>query len=90
MSKLLLHWSVRELAKRLPVAHTGVALNIVNPGLCKTNLIRNSSLMLKATTFFCQLLLGRSAEVGSRAILYGVVAGLKSHGKYLSECQIRE
>jgi hypothetical protein len=33
---------------------------------------------------------GRTAEMGSRTLLHGAVAGKEAHGKYLSECEIKE
>lgn len=35
-------------------------------------------------------MMARSAEVGSRTILHGLVAGEGSHGKLLSGCKIKE
>lgn len=35
-------------------------------------------------------MMARSAEVGSRTILHGLVAGEESHGKLLSGCKIKE
>lgn len=35
-------------------------------------------------------MMARTAEVGSRTILHGLVAGEKSHGKLLSGCEIKE
>ena len=65
-------------------------INYLNPGLCVTELSRNSPfavwLMIAVMRFF----LGRTAEEGSRTLLHAAVAGEGSHGKYLSECEIRE
>ena len=35
-------------------------------------------------------MMARSAEVGSRTVLHGLVAGEESHGKLLSGCKIKE
>jgi len=35
-------------------------------------------------------LMGRTAEMGSRTLIYGLKAGQESHGKYLTECEVRE
>ena len=35
-------------------------------------------------------MMARTAEVGSRTILHGLVAGKESHGKLLSGCKIKE
>ncbi|CAG9973288.1 unnamed protein product [Clonostachys byssicola] len=90
VSKLILHFAARELAFRKPVDHSRVIINIVNPGLCKTNLLRDASAMLRFNLSIAKLIAGRSSEEGSRTLLHGVAAGEESHGKYLSECEIKE
>jgi hypothetical protein len=37
-----------------------------------------------------RLLVGRTAEQGSRTLIHAAVAGEESHGKFLSECEIKE
>jgi hypothetical protein len=34
--------------------------------------------------------LGRTAEEGSRTLLHGALGGQETHGKYLSECEVKE
>ena len=34
--------------------------------------------------------MGWTAEKGSRAYVHAIVAGKESHGKYLSECQVKQ
>jgi hypothetical protein len=34
--------------------------------------------------------IGRTTEMGSRTLLHGALAGKETHGKYLSECEIKE
>ncbi|POR32580.1 Uncharacterized protein TPAR_07214 [Tolypocladium paradoxum] len=89
-SKLLLHFATRQIAAIAPVKRTGVVVNIVNPGLCKTNLQSNVRLPMRIIALIMKLLIGRTAEVGSRTLLHGIASGAESHGKYLSDCQIRE
>jgi hypothetical protein len=43
-------------------------------------------MMIATMRFF----FARTAEMGSRTLLYAAVAGKETHGKYLSECEIRE
>ncbi|RSL62291.1 hypothetical protein CEP53_004797 [Fusarium sp. AF-6] len=37
-----------------------------------------------------RLIVGRSAEWGSRSLLFGMAAGGESHGRYLSYCEDTE
>ena len=86
---------VRALAERLPLADYGVIINTVNPGLCSTDLIRNvgttfTGVLTKIFVKILRALLARTAEEGSRNLLHAAVAGQDSHGKYLSDCEIKE
>ncbi|OBT63706.1 hypothetical protein VE03_06189 [Pseudogymnoascus sp. 23342-1-I1] len=90
LSKLLESIAVRQLTTLAPVSRTGVVMNTVCPGSCKTELGRN------APAAFVQILkeskdkYGRTAEDGSRTLLYGAVAGKESHGRFLDSCRIAE
>ncbi|KAF2791719.1 NAD(P)-binding protein [Melanomma pulvis-pyrius CBS 109.77] len=91
VSKLLELYAIRQLALLRPVSETGVTINYVNPGFCKTELSRNAGFILWAILGIMKIFLGRTAEVGSRTLLHaGVAAGKDSHGKYVSECEIKE
>lgn len=90
ISKLLEVYAVRQYALLHPVAETGVTINTVNPGLCVTGLSRNAPPPMRDHIVKMQQAMGRTAEAGSRTLLYGAVAGKDSHGKYTSECRIRE
>jgi NAD(P)-dependent dehydrogenase (short-subunit alcohol dehydrogenase family) len=89
-SKLILLYAVRELASMQPVSETGVTINFISPGLCFTELTRHVGLIPQLIIGTMRRLLGRTAEEGSRTLLHAAVAGKESHGKYLSECEIRE
>lgn len=89
LTKLLEIYAVRQLSSLLPVSETGVVINLVNPGLCVTELVRNVSWKVRLRIIIMRMLVGRTAEVGSRTLLHGAVAGMGSHGKYLSCCQIK-
>ncbi|KAK9483906.1 hypothetical protein V1527DRAFT_471573 [Lipomyces starkeyi] len=78
-SKLLEVLVVRELAPRL--ADSGVILNMLNPGLCHSQLARNAGWRL----WLLKLLLARSTEVGSRTLLAAAAAGEESHGAYMTD-----
>ncbi|KAK8136023.1 hypothetical protein PG984_003963 [Apiospora sp. TS-2023a] len=80
-----------RLARLYPPEKTGVVINMVNPGLCRTGLARYSTWYYQLYIDVIRVLLGaRTAEAGSRTILYGVAAGEETHGKFLSGCEIKE
>lgn len=89
-SKLALFFSMREFTAQNPASKSGVVINFVNPGLCDTKLDRNAPFMARVMIWTMKKVMARTAEVGSRTLLHGVAAGEESHGKYLSECRIRE
>ena len=78
-SKLLEVLFVRALAPK--IKDSGVALNILNPGLCHSSLSRDSGFGLEVMKFF----LARSTEVGSRTLVAAAAAGAKSHGRYMDD-----
>jgi hypothetical protein len=65
-------------------------MNLVTPGLCKTQLARNSGLAFRLQLAMANMLIGRTAEMGSRTILHAMAAGRESHGLYLGSCEIQE
>ncbi|KAL7961329.1 hypothetical protein V8C34DRAFT_274405 [Trichoderma compactum] len=90
VSKMFEHFAVRELASLKPVSETGVIVNLVDPGLCKTELNHELSLFSRFKAWCLKVIMGRSAEEGSRTLIHGIAAGEESHGKYLTSCEIRE
>lgn len=82
ISKLLGVLAFRQMAPRLE--GSGVVVNMLNPGLCHSELGRDGSLLLKLT----KIVLARSTEVGSRTLVASAVAGPESHGKYMSDAVI--
>ncbi|KIX94946.1 uncharacterized protein Z520_09256 [Fonsecaea multimorphosa CBS 102226] len=83
-SKLLEVLSVRQIAPKL--AGSGVILNMLNPGLCHSELAREASFVLTLLKFF----LARSTEVGSRTLVAAAEAGMESHGKYMSDGKVAD
>ncbi len=65
-------------------------MNMVAPGLCSTGLGRDARTFTKIMHETVRAMMARTAEVGSRTILHGLVAGEESHGKLLSGCKIKE
>lgn len=93
LSKLVQIHIIRQLARLYPPGKTGVVVNMVNPGLCRTGLARYSTWYYQLYIDVVRVLLrARSAEAGSRTILYGVAgaAGEETHGKFLSGCEVKE
>jgi NAD(P)-dependent dehydrogenase (short-subunit alcohol dehydrogenase family) len=90
LTKLIQVYAVRHLATLIPVARTGVVINVVNPGMCKTTLARNAGIGFRVMLKIFHLLVGRTAEMGSRTLLYAAVAGEESHGYYTSACEVKE
>ena len=90
LSKLLLLLCVRQLASKIDREErrsASVIVNFVNPGWCKTDLFRTNDGGIGGRVGLH--LIGRTAEEGSRTIVYGIVANKDTHGKYLSECRIK-
>ncbi|KAK6810632.1 hypothetical protein RU639_013734 [Aspergillus parasiticus] len=81
-SKLLEVLVVRELATRL--GDSGVILNMLTPGLCKSQLSREAGFALRLMILF----FGRQTEVGSRTILAATEAGWDSHGAYMLDGKV--
>lgn len=81
-SKLLEVFAVREIAPR--ISDSGVVLNMLNPGLCHSELARDSGWGL----WMLKLILARSTEVGSRTLLAAAAAGSESHGAYMTNGKV--
>lgn len=93
-SKLLEILVVRQLAGNMigPSSNTkgSVTLNTVNPGFCRTSLFRDNKFPASTFIKFTSTVIGRSAEAGSRVLVYAAAAGPETHGKWLDSCEIRE
>jgi NAD(P)-dependent dehydrogenase (short-subunit alcohol dehydrogenase family) len=83
-SKLLEVLVVRQIAPELE--GSGVILNMLNPGLCHSELARDAGLFLA----FFKFLLARTTEVGSRTLVAAALAGSESHSKYMNDAQIND
>ncbi|KEF53342.1 uncharacterized protein A1O9_10317 [Exophiala aquamarina CBS 119918] len=81
-SKLLEVLTIRQIAPKLD--GSGVILNYLNPGLCRSALGREGNIVLKIMYF---IRLPRTTEVGSRTLVASAAAGRGSHGKYMSDCK---
>ncbi|KAH0421311.1 hypothetical protein CcaCcLH18_13503 [Colletotrichum camelliae] len=90
LSKLLQVYMVRHLAALVPVSETGVVINVMDPGICATDLARNMPWFFRAYIGVMRVGYGISAEQGSRKLLHGVTAGEASHGAFLAEMEVME
>lgn len=90
VSKLLQLYTMREFSQHLTKAGSGVVINFVNPGLCKTELSRNAGPVLQFIFSIFKAFVARTAEMGSRNYLYAILAGPESHGGYLSACRMQK
>jgi len=81
-SKLLEVLTIRQIAPKL--AGSGVILNMLNPGLCHSELGRDGPFVLHVLKFF----LARTTEVGSRTLVASGTAGPESHGKYMHDGKV--
>ena len=86
---------MRALAAQLgPVdpsrADGGVVINMVNPGLCSTEFIRDVNIVERALSSLLLAALGRTAAEGARTLVFAATAGPASHGKYTLDCEINE
>ncbi|KAI1342101.1 putative short-chain dehydrogenase [Xylariaceae sp. FL0016] len=90
VSKLLELLITRELAEEMGSnGHTPVTLNIVNPGLCRSQLNREAQFPLSWLLPIGVSLVGRTSEMGSRTLVHAALADHSTHGKYLSDCEVR-
>lgn len=83
-SKLLEVLVIRQLAPQLE--SSGIILNTLNPGLCHSELTRESGISLT----ILKALLARTTEVGSRTLFHGAVASQESHGTYMSDGKVAQ
>jgi NAD(P)-dependent dehydrogenase (short-subunit alcohol dehydrogenase family) len=83
VSKLLEVFCIREMAS---LSHAPVTINNVNPGLCHSELSRESGWGL----YLLKLFLARTTEQGSRTLVHAGSAKEDTHGAYLSDCAVTE
>ncbi|RGP79284.1 hypothetical protein FLONG3_2588 [Fusarium longipes] len=85
VSKLIVLYLTREIANHLDASEkNSVIINTPNPSYCKSGLLREKEESTPPD------FLARTSEMGSRALVTGVLAGPESNGKYMTNCQIHE
>ena len=65
-------------------------LNTLTPGFCYSELMRHAVFPLNLLAWVGKRLIGRSTEMGSRTLVTAASAGEESHGKYMTDCLVRE
>ncbi|EJT99563.1 cytochrome P450 [Dacryopinax primogenitus] len=87
VSKLFNVLFVRAFATHLPEG-THLTVNAVNPGLCKSSLVREVNPVLAGV----MRLFSRSTETGSRMFVHAAISPALSNttGQYLNVCQVDE
>ncbi|KAF2713326.1 NAD(P)-binding protein [Pleomassaria siparia CBS 279.74] len=87
VSKLLLLYTVRELAARSPITpESNVIITYFTPGACRTEIHRQKASWLKRAALWAfNNCICRTAEVGSRTLVHSVDArlGINAHGAFL-------
>ncbi|KAI0893526.1 short-chain dehydrogenase/reductase-like protein [Annulohypoxylon nitens] len=80
----------RAIADRMrsPGKELSVVLNMVDPGYCQSDLLRERPYPFPMNSILGVLyyVLARSAEMGSRTYIAAAKSGLESHGLYLEDC----
>jgi NAD(P)-dependent dehydrogenase (short-subunit alcohol dehydrogenase family) len=85
VSKLIVLYITREIAARLSASEkSSVIINAPNPSYCKSGLLREKQESTPPD------FMARSTEMGSRALVAGVLAGPESNGQYMTNCQVHE
>lgn len=91
-SKLIEILIVRELGPLVNnVSKEGkgkIILNTLTPGLCHSDLSRNSKFPFTLVVAISKFLVARTTEVGSRTLVSAAVAGEESHGQYMADCAV--
>lgn len=91
-TKLISLFVAREVASRMLKNNnkSQVVLNVVEPGYCQSELLRE-----RALPWYLQILMSvglatvaRTSEQGSRTYIFAAVAGWESHGAYLEDCML--
>ncbi|KAL9094942.1 MAG: hypothetical protein Q9165_002892 [Trypethelium subeluteriae] len=86
VSKLLQVFVIKQMASLYPCESSGVIVNGVAPGFCRSELTRDIDSSLIAR--FMLRILCRRPEVGARTLVNGASAGVESHGQYVPDCKI--
>ncbi|KAJ7212141.1 short-chain dehydrogenase [Mycena pura] len=90
VTKTLNLFFARSLAEKIP-PHK-MTVTSINPGFCRSGLIRNSGIFKMVGLKIATALLSRSTEMGARCIIHGMLIAKDEdvEGKYLNNCRVEE
>lgn len=88
LSKLLEVLVVRQIAPKFK--SSGVTLNMLNPGFCRSSLARSAPFPQNVVFFVMKTLLARTTEVGSRTLVAGAAGSEESHGMYMTDAVVND
>jgi hypothetical protein len=84
---------VRELTKRLP-ANSPVIVIAVNPGFCKSQLMRHLPLPFRIISGIVKSFLARTTEEGSRQLMWAAIGGagreFELRGAFVNKADLQE
>jgi NAD(P)-dependent dehydrogenase (short-subunit alcohol dehydrogenase family) len=86
VTKLILMYAIEGIVPKTLGASgkPEVIVTTVCPGLCKTNIGREFSWIMKFTNGLFQMFFARSCEEGSRSLVSGAALGPEAHGEFWS------
>ena len=92
VSKLIELFLVRELAGQTSKSEKSdqIVISILNPGAVATDIVRDGSVFLRASSWVVFKTLCRTAEEGPRTLVHAADGGEETHGQYLDNCKIRQ
>ncbi|KPM41649.1 hypothetical protein AK830_g4882 [Neonectria ditissima] len=89
LTKLLQLMAMKRLGEAVDESGKGhVLVNALSPGLCRTELYRNWSFPFNMAVKLVNVLLGRTAEMGSRTLVAAALAGEETHANWMSDCRL--
>ena len=87
LSKLLVLMVWQEMAAQM--GQTKVIVNVVEPGLCQSNLFREDGVLDGFMPRMMMRLLARSTDQGARVLVNATLSGEETHGKYMANYDLR-
>ena len=90
LSKLLQLFVVLEMAERTRDKRPFVVINTLSPGLCYTELARDTDRSVRFRLSVLRAIFAWTAEEGARTLVHATIAGKESHGKFISGCKVEK
>ncbi|KAH7008058.1 hypothetical protein EDB80DRAFT_715300 [Ilyonectria destructans] len=89
VTKLLQLMAMKRLGEAVDASGKGhIIINGVTPGLCRTELYRSSPFPLNLAVKAFNMLMARTAEMGSRTLVAAAVAGEETHANWMADCRL--